>query len=329
MASSTTCLVYDGNKTAHPIRDLSTISELIKDPWSFLWFDIVAPKESDLTVLQEEFHLHPLAIEDAVQSHQRSKIESYEKYWFLVVHGVLERDGDGGISVHEIAIFAGRQFLITVRAEPAYPLDEIKRRWEHQPENLERNSGALLYAILDTLVDGYWPAAETLEERVNDLEGTLFEEGVQTRQALIEIFDMKKVIQQFRRAVLPMREILIAVERNDLGIIQAPEQPYFRDIYDHATRVNEEIDSARDLVNSALEIHLGLTANQQNEVAKQLTIIATIFLPLTYLTGFFGQNFGYLVNGIATRRDFFLYGVALEVVALAVLLTYFKRKRWF
>ncbi|HET9030423.1 MAG TPA: magnesium transporter CorA family protein, partial [Candidatus Aquilonibacter sp.] len=205
----------------------------------------------------------------------------------------------------------------------------IVRRWEHQPESLERNSGALLYAILDTLVDGYWPAAETLEERVGDLETSLFEEGVRTRAALIEIFDMKKTIHHFRRAVLPMREILIAVQRNDLGILQAPELPYFRDIYDHATRVNEEIDSARDLVNSALEIHLGLTANQQNEVSKQLTIIATIFLPLTYLTGFFGQNFGWLVNDITGRRAFVIYGLGLELLALVLLLAYFKRKRWF
>lgn len=327
MAKPATCVLYNGEKTGHPVTDLSTISEVMKDPSAFVWFDIVAPKENDLELLKEEFDLHPLAIEDAVQSHQRSKIESYEDYWFLVVHGVLETAR--GVSVHEIAIFAGRQFLITVRAEPSYPLDEIQRRWDHQPENLERNSGALLYAILDTLVDGYWPAAEKLEERVNALERSLFEEGVRTRRALIEIFDTKKMIQKFRRAVLPMREILIAVQRNDLGIVHAPELPYFRDIYDHATRVNEEIDSARDLVNSALEIHLGLTANQQNEVAKQLTIIATIFLPLTYLTGFFGQNFAFLVNHITTSREFIVYGVVLEVVALVLLLLYFKRRRWF
>ncbi len=327
MASATTCVFYDGDKTGHPVEDLSTISELIKDPWAFLWFDVVAPQETDLELLKEEFNLHPLAIEDAVHSHQRSKIESYDDYWFLVVHGVLENQG--GISVHEMAIFAGPRFLITVRAEAPYPLDEIERRWEHQPENFDRNTGALLYAILDTLVDGYWPAAQTLEERVNALETRLFEEGVRTRAALIEIFEMKKVIQQFRRAVLPMREIVVAVQRNDLEIIQPPEQPYFRDIYDHATRVNEEIDSARDLVNSALEIHLGLTGNQQNEVAKQLTIIATIFLPLTYLTGFFGQNFSFLVNHISRPTDFFLYGIALELVALVVLLVYFKRRHWF
>ncbi|HET9030832.1 MAG TPA: CorA family divalent cation transporter, partial [Candidatus Aquilonibacter sp.] len=217
MSTSATCVIYDGHKTPRALTDLSKISEEIKDPWAFMWFDIVAPKADDLQLLKDEFELHPLAIEDAVASHQRSKIESYENYWFLVVHGVLE-NGDG-ISVHEIAIFAGRQFLITVRSEPAYPLDEIVRRWEHQPESLERNSGALLYAILDTLVDGYWPAAETLEERVGDLETTLFEEGVRTRAALIEIFDMKKTIHHFRRAVLPMREILIAVQRNDLGIL--------------------------------------------------------------------------------------------------------------
>ena len=327
MARPTTCVLYNGEKTGHPVTDLSTISDVMNDPAAFVWFDVVAPEERDLELLKEEFNLHPLAIEDAVQSHQRSKIESYEDYWFLVVHGVLETAR--GVSVHEIAIFAGRQFLITVRAEPPYPLDEIERRWAHQPEKLERNSGALLYAILDTLVDGYWPAAEKLEERVNVLEASLFEEGVRTRHALIDIFDVKKMIAQFRRAVLPMREILIAVQRNDLGIIHTPELPYYRDIYDHATRVNEEIDSARDLVNSALEIHLGLTANQQNEVAKQLTIIATIFLPLTYLTGFFGQNFAFLVNHITTSTNFFIYGVVLEVVALVLLLVYFKRRRWF
>ncbi|HEV7180016.1 MAG TPA: CorA family divalent cation transporter, partial [Candidatus Baltobacteraceae bacterium] len=171
------------------MTDLSQISELLKDPAAFVWFDIVAPAVTDLAVIQEEFTLHPLAIEDAVLFHQRSKLETYDSYWFLIVHGVVH--GERDISVHEIAVFVGPRFFITVRAEPAYPFEEVIRRWEHQPESLKRDSGVLLYVFLDTLVDGYWPAAEALEERVSELEAILFAEGRKTRDALIEIFSMK------------------------------------------------------------------------------------------------------------------------------------------
>lgn len=326
MASSSTCLLYEGHAAPRLLTDPTVISEALKEPGAFVWYDVVAPFPDDLALIQEEFDLHPLAIEDAVKAHQRSKIESYDSSWFLVVHGVTHRGND--LFVHEVAIFVGKHYVVTVRATPAYPLDEVTRRWDHLPESLERDSGVLLYTILDTLVDGYWPAAEHLEERVNELETTLLTETWRTREALLQIFGMKKHISRFRKAVYPMREILTALMRNEVGIIHTDEMPYFRDIYDHVTRVIEEVDAGRDLVNSALEIHLGITSNQQNEVAKQLTIIATIFLPLTYLTGFFGQNFGFLVNGITGERSFWWLGVGLEVVAAIALLIFFKRKRW-
>lgn len=326
MSAVSTCFVYRGNRTPQPLTDLSKISDVLAEPDSFVWFDVVAPQRDDLQVIQREFDLHPLAIEDAVKAHQRSKIESYENYWFLVVHGLLAQNSH--ISVHEIAIFVGQRFVLTVRAQPAYPLDEIQRRWEHQPDALPCDSGTLLYAILDTLVDGYWPAAEQLEETAAELEALLFESGGQTREALIDIFSMKKDVQRFRKVVVPMREIVTAIMRNDLNILHASEVPYYRDVYDHATRVIEEMDAARDVITSALEIQLGITSNQQNEVSKQLTVIATIFLPLSYLTGFFGQNFAVLVNNITSQRSFFIFGLGLEAAALVVLLLYFKRKRW-
>lgn len=326
MSATSTCSVYRGDRSPHPLTDLSKISDVLAEPNSFVWFDVVAPQPDDLRVMQREFDLHPLAIEDAVKAHQRSKIESYETYWFLVVHG-LQRHKDH-VSIHEIAIFVGERFVLTVRAQPAYPLDEIQRRWQHQPDGLPCDSGTLLYAILDTLVDGYWPAAEQLEETAAELEAQLFENGNQMRQALIDIFDMKKDVQRFRKAVVPMREIVTAVMRNDLTILHPKEVPYFRDVYDHATRVIEEMDAARDVITSALEIQLGITSNQQNEVSKQLTIIATIFLPLSYLTGFFGQNFGVLVSNITSQRSFLIFGIGLELTAVIVLLLFFKRRRW-
>lgn len=326
MSSALTCMVYSGDRTPHPLSDLSKISDVIKDPGAFVWFDVVAPDQQDLVLIQDEFDLHPLSIEDAVKAHQRSKLESYETYWFIVVHPVtLDRDR---LVTHEVAIFAGKHFLITVRAKPAYPLDEIEHRWQHQPAGLARNTGALLYAILDTVVDGYWPATENLEERVNEQEGNLFESTARTRSALLDIFGTKKDVQRLRKAVGPVREIVAAIMRNDLGVVEPPEQPYFRDIYDHAVRAAESADFVHDLSNSALEVHLGITANQQNEVAKQLTLIATIFLPLTYLTGFFGQNFGFLVNRIQGRAAFWWLGIGLELAALAALVIYFQRRRW-
>lgn len=324
MADSFNCIAYERG-VPKTIDALERISDELQSPDTFIWFDIVNPVRDDLSLLQEEFGLHPLAVEDAVAAHQRSKIESYDTYWFLVVHGA-HRDGEALI-IHEIAVFVGKQFLITVRAVPPYPLDEIKRRWEHHAVN-GNTSGAMLYTILDTLVDAYWPIAERYEERVAELEARLFEEGKRTRDALIEIFQIKKELQRFRKAFVPMREILITIQRNDLDILEPKMLPYFRDVYDHTTRLIDEMDSARDIVNAALEIQLGLTANQQNEVAKQLTVIATIFLPLTYLTGFFGQNFGFLVNGITSQQSFWYVGVGSELVALVVLLWYFKAKRW-
>ena len=320
-------MVYDGGDRApHPLSDLSKISDVIEQPGAFVWFDVVAPELDDLALIQEEFGLHPLAIEDAITAHQRSKIESYEHYWFIVVHPVTLK-GDHLIT-HEIAIFAGKHFVITVRANPAYPLDEISHRWQHQPSRLGRNTGALLYAILDTIVDGYWPATERLEECINEQEGNLFESTARTHSALLDIFQTKKDVQSFRKIVAPVREIVSGIMRNDLNIVEPPEQPYFRDIYDHAVRAAEAADFVHDLSNSALEVHLGITANRQNEVAKQLTVIATIFLPLTYLTGFFGQNFGFLVNHIQRAQSFWWLGIALEVAALAALFIFFQRRRW-
>jgi magnesium transporter len=144
-----------------------------------------------------------------------------------------------------------------------------------------------------------------------------------------DIFELKNDVHHARRAIVPMRDILQPLLRGDLKLFDRDDLPFYRDVYDHTIRVIDQLDSARDFINSALEIHLSLVANRQNEVAKQLTIIATIFLPLTYLTGFFGQNFGYMVNNIVSPQTFWFLGVGSQIVGLGALLVYFKKKRWF
>jgi magnesium transporter len=187
----------------------------------------------------------------------------------------------------------------------------------------------LLYTLLDTIVDGYFPISDRLEEWISELQNGLFDARSDQNKTLRDIFELKNDVHHARRAIVPMRDILQPLLRGDLKLFDRDDLPFYRDVYDHAIRVIDQLDSARDFINSALEIHLSLVANRQNEVAKQLAIIATVFLPLTYITGFFGQNFGFMVNGITTPQTFWLIGVGTQVVGLVALLGYFKIKRWF
>ena len=322
------CKVFRKGKDVGSPQHLHEISEILKEPDTFVWFDAVDPGPSGLDLLKEEFNLHPLAIEDAIQAHQRPKIEPYDGYWFVVVLAASLEESER-IVLHEIAVFVGKKFLVTVRHAPAFPLDEIERRWHAHPERLRRGGGFLLYTILDTVVDGYFPIMERLGDRVDLLEQTLFEARTLHGDILRHIFVMRRDAQEFRKAAFPMRDILNPILRKDVSLFPNEEVVYFRDVYDHAVRVIDELDTLRDLLSSALEIHLSVVGNQQNEVAKQLTIIATVFLPLSFIVGFFGQNFGVMVQFIGSAPAFWLLGIGLEVVCVAVMMYYFKRRGWF
>jgi magnesium transporter len=311
----------------HPtsLADLTTLAHTTS---GVVWLDIVQPSDEQLAPLETAFGLSPLALEDAVTPHERPKIDAYADYWFLVVHAATI--GDDRIIFHEMAIFACERLLITVRRDPAFPIKEVESRLAAHADRCVSGSGYLLYTILDTVVDGYLPVAEMFVERVEDIEDRLFSAGSHLHEAVLpEIFRRKKEAQYFRRAAVPMRDILNQIVREDVDIFSSEEIPYFRDVYDHAVRVIDELDSARDLVSSALDIHLSVTANRQNEVAKQLTVIATIFLPLGFLTGFFGQNFGFLVKHITGTGSFVILGLGTEVVAILALVLFFKIRGWY
>jgi magnesium transporter len=321
------CVEFREGKQHRIITDLDDISEALKEKENLVWLDLVSPSADDLEVLRREFDLHPLAIEDAQTAHERPKIETYADYVFIIIHPATW-EGDR-LVIHEMAIFAGPRYLVTIHHEPPYPIAEAERRWHLHDGELGADVGILLYTLLDTIVDGYFPISDRLEEWISELQNGLFDERTDQNRTLKDIFELKNDVHHARRAIVPMRDILQPLLRGDLKLFDRDDLPFYRDVYDHTIRVIDQLDSARDFVNSALEIHLSLVANRQNEVSKQLAVIATIFLPLTYLTGFFGQNFGYMVNGITSPQTFWYIGVGSQVAGLIALLAYFRIKRWF
>ncbi len=322
------CLVYDDDRSTPPrtLDDLAAISDILEAGSDFVWLDIAQPSPEDLQLLQSEFEIHPIAIEDASLWHERPKIEFFERYVLVVTHAA-SLDRDGALVTHEIAIIAGRNYVVTLRAFPLYPIDEIERR-RQLSLSVPLDATGLLYIILDTIVDGFFPITERYDDRLVRLESRLFDNDKFLERTEREIFQFKRALVMFRSIVAPMREVLLRLTHAEVAPLKPELSLYFRDVHDHIIRAMEQIDITRDLVNSTLDIHLAMQSHRQNEVSKQLTIIATIFLPLTYITGFFGQNFGWMVNNIVSPEIFWYLGVGSQIVTLIILFAFFRSRRW-
>lgn len=289
----------------------------------FFWLDLDRPDSDAIGVLRDVFGFHPLAIEDADHFGQRAKIDDYDDFVFLVVYGAspVER------RLVEVHCFYSERFLVTLHRDDCPALAEIRHR--HRREELIEHPSLLLYRVVDGVIDSFFPMLADLDDRIDELEDAIFVRTSETQ--LQEIFAMKRRLVGMRKAVTPLRDTFAGFLGGvaDLpGLVEADAR-YFRDIYDHLIRIGDFIDSYRDLLSSALDVYLSTVSNRLNTVMKQLTVIATIFLPLSWLTGFFGQNFGWLVDRIGAGETFLGLGIGTELLAVVVLLAFFKRRGWF
>ena len=317
-----TCHLYRDGTVAEQDFDPGRISDLLKEDGTLVWLDMEDPNEAKLRMLQEEFSLHPLAVEDSLHRNQRAKVEVYENHFMLVVHSI-RLDGEELLD-SEIHVFVGAGFLVTLRYPPAFDLTTVRRRWEKQGDLAREGGGALLYALLDEVVDDYFDVVERLEDTSEDIEGEVFAdeavEGVQER-----IFLLKKRVLQFRRAVLPLREVLDLLEE-EVGVVTTRLRPYFRDVADHVLRVLEFIDNVRELLTAALEAYLSQVSNRLNQVMKQLTSWAAIILVPTLIAGIYGMNFRHMPE----LHWVFGYPMALGLMLISGLVLYrvFRRRGW-
>ena len=299
------------------------ISELVAEG-GFFWLDLDQPDAKDFDVLREVFKFHPLAIEDSEHFGQRAKIDTYDDFAFLVLYGA-STDEDRLVEVH---CFYSERYLVTVHRDEAPAFNEVRDRFAKRGRPIE-HPPRLLYRIVEALVDSFFPILDDFDDRIDELENAIFLRA-DDRQ-LQEIFGMKRLLVGLRKAVTPERDMfarLVAGVETLPGMTPDDER-YFRDVYDHLIRISDLIDSYRDLLTSSMDVYLSTVSNRLNSVMKQLTIIATIFLPLAWLTGFFGQNFGFEVRHITGWPAFLFLGIGTELIAIAGLLVYFKRRGWF
>jgi magnesium transporter len=294
------------------------------DEGRFFWLDLHRPGPEDFRLLRDVFGFHPLAVEDSEHFGQRAKIEDYSEFVFLVVFGAAP-DEDRLVEVH---CFYSERFLVTVRQDEAPALDELRRRCSEGALRFDKPIG-LLYRTVDALVDSFFPVLAEVDDRLDDLQEEMLSSPADAQ--LAELFALRRRLVVLRRAVSPERDVfgrLLSGAVNLPGLNEEAER-YFRDVYDHLIRLAEQMDGHRDLIAGATDLYLSTQSTRLNSVTKQLAVIATIFLPLTFITGFFGQNFPWLVAHIGGVTAFVILGLLLELAAVAVLLLYFKRRGWF
>jgi magnesium transporter len=290
----------------------------------FFWLDLDQPGPADFEILRDVFGFHPLAVEDSENFDQRAKMDDYDDFIFIVVYGATP-DDDQLVEVH---CFYSERFLITVHHDDCPAFAEIRRRYRDRDMAIERPA-LLLYRVVDGLVDSFFPILSAFDDRIDELEEQIFVQA--DDQQLQEIFRMKRLMVGMRKAVTPQRDTFASLMGRvaTLPGLTEEDERYFRDVYDHLIRISDLIDSYRDLLTGAMDVYLSTVSNRLNSVMKQLTVIATIFLPLTFITGFFGQNFGWMVGHIGGLPAFLVLGIGGEMVIVAALLAFFKRRGWF
>ena len=275
---------------------LDDISDVVERPDTFVWIGLVEPDEPLLRKMQEEFGLHDLAIEDALTAHQRPKIERYDNSLFVVLRTaqIEEPRQPCTIKYGEVHVFLGRNFVLTVRHGYATSFTSVRARAESTPELLRQGPAFVLYAIMDFIVDQYFPAVDALGEELEGLEQRVFTQPF-SRKTTTQIYQVKRDMIALKRVVSPVIEMSARLQRfEDEDLIPVQSRPYFRDVYDHTLRISEMIDSVRDLLGTALEAHLSLISVSQNEDTRRLAAWAAIFAVPTAIAGIYGMNFHYM-----------------------------------
>jgi magnesium transporter len=286
-----------------------------------LWLDLADSGPETIALLREVFKIHPLAVEDTQEFNQRPKVEDYDDFVYVVAYGARGLDQP----MVEVHCFYAEHFLVTVHRDEVAAVADACQALTRLPTNRRL---VALYRLLDHLVDSMFPFLAAFDDRIDELQDQIFAKP--TEEELAALFALKRQLVDMRKLVTPQRDMMASMLA---GVIAIPgmtdeTERYIRDLYDHLIRISDMVDSYRDLLSGSLDAYMSVVSNRLNDVMKQLTIIATVFLPLSFLTGFFGQNFGWMVTRLGSLGVFLALGIGTEIAAAVGLLIMFRRRGW-
>lgn len=320
-----TIVEYNKQAKTHVILTGVNWREFKPKPDHLYWWDLNNSTREETSCLLDFFHFHPLAIQDCVADVHYPKLDFYETYIYLVIHGVdADRSTEEGFVPKELDVFLSQDFLVTYHKREMRSIAEVMQRLRDDSPMFDYGVDFILYEILNVLVNNYLPVLDDLEERQDVLEEKIFENPVP--QLLHDILHIKKTLMALKRTMFPQREVTNHLARNEYGMVQTRTQAYYRDIYDSLYRMTEMIESFRDISMAQVELYLSTVSNRMNEIMKVLTIAATIFMPLTVITGVYGMNFVHMPE----LRWHYGYPYVLAIMALVSLtmIAYFRWKKW-
>ena len=285
------CVAYqEGKKLCDiPVED---ISEYLKQDDTFVWVALRDPAPADISVMQEEFGLHELAVEDALRGHQRPKIEEYGDSLFVVVQ-IVELAGDE-LNIGQLAVFAGENYVLSVRRDANQGFLGVRARAEREPHQLKKGAGFVLYALVDAVVDRYFPVVDMLESELESIEDHIFGMQGKQRDNVERLYELKRKAQTLRHAVVPLMDAVGRLYGGRVPGVVLETQDYFRDVHDHLYRIAGRLDAVRDTINTAIQVTLSMVAVEENEVSKKLASYAAIFAVFTAFAGVWGMNFEFM-----------------------------------
>jgi magnesium transporter len=309
----------------------------LQDAESLLWVDL-GDEPADLCepILREIFGFHPLAVEDALQESHVPKVDDWGEYLYIVLHAVTFAPSDGNefevaqdeVDTLELDLFVGSQYLVTYRSQDIGAVDRLWAACQRDQRHLHKGVAHLLYELADGLVADYMPVFEQLDEAIDQIEERVFTDPDPT--LLEQIFALKRAVVHLRRIVAPQREVLNKLGRGDYAVIDSGDRIFFRDVYDHLVRLYDINESLRDLVGGAMEAYLSVVNNRMNEVVKTLTIVTAFFMPLSFITGFFGMNFfpAIALAGAPTGRVVFLLTLTVMTLMPVGMYLWMRKRAW-
>lgn len=316
------CIAYQhGRKLADIAVD--AISDYLKQPETFVWVALRDATPEELAVMKEEFGLHELAIEDANHGHQRPKVEEYGDEVFAVMHLVEEHEGR--LEVGEVHVFVGANYILSVRNRSRRDFLGVRARCEREPRMLAKGSGYVFYALMDAVVDRYFPLIETLESELEALEERIFTKGA-ARSTIRRLYRLKRKVTVLKHAVTPLMEAAGKLHSGRVPEVCANSRHYFRDVYDHLTRINVSLDSIRDTIATAIQVTLSMVTIDQTEVSKRLAAWAGIFAVATAFAGIWGMNFTHMPE--LEWEYGYLFALGVIGAASALLYWRFRKARW-